>query len=103
MDLRAREHQLRSQALDALITQALLEKEAEARGMTPEALHKAEVEDKAVVTDADAKAYYEANKARFGTTAEADALRADQGRPRPAAAGASGAPPSRASCGRSTR
>jgi len=34
-------HQLRSQALDALITQALLEKEAAARGMTPEALHKA--------------------------------------------------------------
>jgi protein-disulfide isomerase len=75
MDLRAREHQLRSQALDALVTQALLEKEAAARGLTPEALHKAEVEDKAVVTDADAKAYYEANKARFGTTAEADALR----------------------------
>jgi len=75
MDLRAREHQLRSQALDALITQALLEKEAAARGVTPEALHKAEVEDKALVTDADAKSYYEANKARFGTASEADALR----------------------------
>jgi protein-disulfide isomerase len=75
MDLRAREHQLRSQALDALVTQALLEKEAEARGVTPEALHKAEVEDKALVTDADAKSYYGANKARFGATPEADALR----------------------------
>ncbi|HSD66758.1 MAG TPA: thioredoxin domain-containing protein [Vicinamibacteria bacterium] len=75
MDLRAREHQLRSQALDALVTQALLEKEAEARGVTPEALHKAEVEDKALVADADAKSYYDANKARFGTTSEADALR----------------------------
>jgi predicted DsbA family dithiol-disulfide isomerase len=75
MDLRAREHQLRSQALDALIAQALLEKEAEARGIPPEALHKAEVEDKALVTDADAKAYYETNKARFGSTSEADALR----------------------------
>ncbi len=75
MDLRAREYQLRSQALDALVVRALIEKEAGARGTTPEALHKAEVEDKAVVTDADAKAYYEANKARFGTTAEADALR----------------------------
>jgi protein-disulfide isomerase len=74
MDLRAREHQLRSQALDALITQELLEKEAAARGTTPEALHKAEVEDKAVVTDAEAKSYYDANKARFGTMAEADAL-----------------------------
>jgi protein-disulfide isomerase len=74
LDLRAREYQLRSQALDALITRALLEKEAATRGVTPEALHKAEVEDKAVVTDADAKAFYESNKARFGTTAEADAL-----------------------------
>ncbi len=75
MDLRAREYQLRSQALDALITQELLVKEAAARGITPEALHKAEVEDKAVVTDADAKAYYDANKARIGAgTSEADAL-----------------------------
>ncbi len=75
MDLRAREYQLRSQALDALITQELLAKEAAARGVTPEALHKAEVEDKAVVTDADAKAYYDANKARIGAgTSEADAL-----------------------------
>ena len=74
MDLRAREQQLRSQALDALVAQALIEKEAEARGVTPEVLHKAEVEDKAVVTEADAKAYYEANKARFGTTGEAQAL-----------------------------
>jgi predicted DsbA family dithiol-disulfide isomerase len=74
MDLRAREYQLRSQALDALVTQALLEKEAAARGVTPEALHKAEVEDKAVVTDADVKAYFDANRARIGTTPEADAL-----------------------------
>jgi protein-disulfide isomerase len=75
MDLRAREHQLRSQALDALVTQTLLEKEAVARGTTPEALHKAEVEDKALVTDADARSYYEANRSRFGTTSEADALK----------------------------
>jgi protein-disulfide isomerase len=74
MDLRAREHQLRSQALDALVAQALLEKEAEARGVTPEALHKTEVEDKAAATDAEAKAFYAANQARFGTTSEADAL-----------------------------
>jgi protein-disulfide isomerase len=74
MDLRAREHQLRSQALDALVTQALLEKEAAARGVTPEALHAAEVEAKAAVTDAEAKSYYEANKARMGSTPEADAL-----------------------------
>jgi protein-disulfide isomerase len=74
MELRAREHQLRSQALDSLVAQALLEKEAETRGVTPEALHEAEVESKAVVTDADAKAFYATNKARFGTTSEADAL-----------------------------
>jgi protein-disulfide isomerase len=74
MDLRAREHQLRSQALDALVTQALLEREAAARGVTPEALHKAEVEDKAAVSDADAKSYYAANKDRMGSASEADAL-----------------------------
>ena len=75
MDLRAREYQLRSQALDSLIAQELLAKEAAARGVTPEALHKTEVEDKAVVTDADAKAYYDANKARIRPgTSEADAL-----------------------------
>ena len=74
MELRAREHQLRSQALDALVAQALLEREAQARGVTPEALHEAEVEGKAGVTDAEAKAFYTANKARFGTSSEADAL-----------------------------
>jgi protein-disulfide isomerase len=74
MDLRAREHQLRSQALDALVGQALMEKEAEARGVTPEALYETEVKAKSAVTDADAKAYYEANKSRMGTTPEADAL-----------------------------
>ena len=74
MELRAREHQLRSQALDALVAQALIEKEAEARGTTPEALYEAEVEAKAVVSDADAQAYYAANKARFGTSTEAEAL-----------------------------
>jgi protein-disulfide isomerase len=74
MDLRAREHQLRSQALDALVAQALFEKEAETRGTTPEALYKAEVEAKAGVSDADARAYYVANKARFGTSSEAEAL-----------------------------
>jgi protein-disulfide isomerase len=74
MDMRAREHQLRSQALDALVTRALLEAEAGARGIAPDALQKAEVEDKAVVTEADAKAYYESNKTRFGTTGEKEAL-----------------------------
>jgi protein-disulfide isomerase len=74
MSLRAQEHQLRSQALEALITKALLEKEAEARGTSADALHRSEVEDKSTVTDAEAKAYYEANKARFGTTTEGAAV-----------------------------
>jgi protein-disulfide isomerase len=75
MDLRAREHQLRSQALDALVGQALLEKEAEARGVTAEALYESEVKAKAAVSDTEVKSYYEANKARMGTTPEADALK----------------------------
>ncbi len=74
MDLRAREHQLRSQALEALVAQALMEKEAEARGTTPEALYEAEVASKAVVGDAEAQAYYAANKSRFGSSSEAEAL-----------------------------
>jgi protein-disulfide isomerase len=74
MDLRAREHQLRGQALDALVAQALIEKEAEARGTTPEALYEAEVESKAVVSEEEARTYYAANKSRFGTSPEAEAL-----------------------------
>jgi protein-disulfide isomerase len=75
MDLRAREEQLRKQALDALIAQALIEEEAAARGSTAEALEKVEVAAKAVVTPAEAKAFYEQNKSRFGTTPEAEALK----------------------------
>jgi protein-disulfide isomerase len=74
MDLQAREHQLRSQALDALVARTLIEKEAAARGLTPEALDQAEVAAKSAVTEADVQAYYAANKARFGTTSEKDAL-----------------------------
>lgn len=75
MELKAREQQLRDQALEVLVAQALIEQEAKARGLTPEALDKAEVQDKAVVTPAEAKAFYDANKARFGATAEAEALK----------------------------
>jgi predicted DsbA family dithiol-disulfide isomerase len=85
MELRAREYQLRSQALDALVTHALIEREARARGITPEALHKAEVEDRAQVSDAEAKAFYAANKERFQSLGESEALeqiRAGLGRQR---------------------
>ena len=75
MEIRAREHQLRSQALDALIAQSLLEKEAKARGVSEDALEKAEVLDKAVVGDDEARAYYEANKARIGSMPEEEAMK----------------------------
>jgi protein-disulfide isomerase len=75
IEIRAREHQLRSQALDALIAQALIAREASARGMAEDALDKAEVRDKAAVSDAEAKAFYDANKARIGATPEAEALK----------------------------
>jgi predicted DsbA family dithiol-disulfide isomerase len=79
MDLRAREHQLRSQALDALVARTLIEKEAAARGLTPEALDQAEVAAKAYVTDAELQSVYQANKARLGNKSEQEAL--DQIRP----------------------
>jgi protein-disulfide isomerase len=75
MEIRSREHQLRSQALDALIAQSLLEKEARARGVSEEALEKAEILDKAVVPEAESRAYYEANKARIGSMPEAEAMK----------------------------
>ena len=74
MDLRAREHQLRSQALDALIGRTLIEKEAAARGMTAQALDHAEVAAKVGVTDAEVKTLYANNKARFASMTEEAAL-----------------------------
>jgi protein-disulfide isomerase len=75
MEIRSREHQLRSQALDALIAQSLLEKEAKARGVSEEALEKSEILDKAVVPEEESRAYYEANKARIGSMPEAEAMK----------------------------
>ena len=74
-ELRQKTFQLRSQGLDELIAQRLAEREAKRRGITVEQLVKIEVEDKVVVTEADLKALYEANKARFGTQSEAEALK----------------------------
>jgi len=73
-EIRAREHQLRMQALEELVARALIAKESAARGVSAEDLERAEVADKAVVTDADAKAYYDANKARINIP-EAEALK----------------------------
>ena len=74
-ELRQKTFQLRSQGLDELIAQRLAEREAKRRGITLAALVKIEVEDKAVVTDADLKALYEANKARFTGQSEAEAMK----------------------------
>src|SRR3989442_6185944 len=82
-ELRMREFTLRSQALEELIAQKLLEKEAAARGVALPALVKAEVEDKAPVTEAEVRASYQANKDRMGAMAEADALKQIESRLRP--------------------
>jgi protein-disulfide isomerase len=74
-ELRQRTHQLRSQALDELIARRLLEAEAKRRGVSLEALLKEEVDDKAAPTEADTKALYEANKARFAGQTEAEAMK----------------------------
>jgi protein-disulfide isomerase len=74
-ELRQRDYQLRNQALEELIARRLLDREAKRRGLSVEALIKAEVDAKAVPTDADKKALYEANKARFAGKSEADALK----------------------------
>jgi protein-disulfide isomerase len=74
MELRAREYQIRSQALDALITRELMEKEAAARGVTAEALDQAEVVAKATVAEAEVKSVYDANRARLGKASEAEGM-----------------------------
>ena len=74
-ELRQKTFQLRSQGLDELIAQRLAQREAKRRGLTLEALVKIEVEDKAVITDADLRALYEANKARFAGQSEAEAMK----------------------------
>jgi protein-disulfide isomerase len=74
LQLKVREDMVRRQALDELVGKALLEREAKTRGTTVEALEKAEITDKSAVSDAEAKAFYEANHARFGSTPEDRAL-----------------------------
>ncbi len=74
MELRAREHQLRSQALEVLIGRTLIEKEAVVRGVTAEVLDQSEVAAKVRVTEAELGSFYAANKARFAKATEADAL-----------------------------
>jgi predicted DsbA family dithiol-disulfide isomerase len=57
--------------LDGLVEQKLLEAEAASRGVSIEELFQSEIEAKAgEVTDADAQAFYEANKARINRPIE---------------------------------
>jgi protein-disulfide isomerase len=74
-ELRMRENTLRAQGLEELIAQTVLGQEATARGTTVSELLKSEVEQKAAPTEAELKAYYEANKDRFKNVPEADALK----------------------------
>ncbi len=74
-ELRQRTFQLRSQALDELIAQRLVEREAKRRGLSVAALVKLEVDDKVAPTEAEIRALYEANKARYAGQSEAEAMK----------------------------
>jgi len=75
LDLRMKEYQLRSRALDEIIARTLVEKEAKARGISQGELAKAEVDDRVVVGEPEARAHYEANQARFKNQPEEEALK----------------------------
>jgi len=74
LGLRQREDQLRRQGLNDLIAEMLLNREATARGVSVEELIQAEITDTARVTPAEAKVFYDANRARFGGVDEATAI-----------------------------
>jgi predicted DsbA family dithiol-disulfide isomerase len=74
LELRQREDQLRRSGLDELIAQVLLEREAAARGVSVEELTRVEITEKTSVAPAEAKAFYEANRSRFGAMSEEEAL-----------------------------
>jgi len=62
-------YELRSSALDDMITQRLLEEEAAPLGLTPEELVRHETESQASVADEELVAFYEENKERMGDVA----------------------------------
>ncbi len=63
--VRTQEYEIRKTALDTLIDEQLMEAEAKTRGITKDELIKAEVTDKATEpSDAEAKAYFDANPPR---------------------------------------
>ena len=75
VQLYQQEYAIRLQILDDKINKLLAEREAKARGVAPEDLIKAEVDDKTVPpTSEEIRAFYEANKARVANVPEAEAL-----------------------------
>jgi len=67
MKVRQQEYEVRQQALDAMINDDLLDREAKAKGITKEKLIETEIASKAPdATPAEIDAYYEQNKARMG-------------------------------------
>jgi hypothetical protein len=70
----------RRQAIDQIIADRLLEKEAEAAGMTPADLMKQEVQDKApAVTDEAVQGFFAQNQAQMGGRELDDSLKAQIG------------------------
>ena len=74
--VRTQQYQAQRQILEEEIARRLLAKEAQSRHLSVDDLLKQEVDAKvAPVPETELKTFYEANKARFGTLAEADALK----------------------------
>jgi predicted DsbA family dithiol-disulfide isomerase len=74
LELRQREDQLRRGGLEELIAQVLLERAAAARAVSVEEFTRTEITEKSQVSPAEARTFYEANRARFGTSSEAEAI-----------------------------
>lgn len=74
MELRQREDQLRRQGLEELIAERLITLEAASRGVSVAELNRTEIVERSVVSEAEARRFYEQNRSRFGTTAEAQAI-----------------------------
>jgi len=62
----AQVHEFRSEGLERMIDEQLLEREAREQGVTPEALLSRQAED-VEVSDAEVKAFYESNQDRLGS------------------------------------
>src|SRR5262245_1781589 len=62
----SRTHDLRSQALRALISKRVLEQEAAKQGLTPDAMLEAEFAKLPPVTDAEVQAFYDKNAGQIG-------------------------------------